>query len=276
MASVIAATPQPIRMARSGMRADLSQPINRGCVSFVPLWYSGPTYANDLMGLNNKLTGLPGPEIRNSPTFEPSPLGTVFTSAIGYLRIRSNSLYSLNHGPVTFACWIKPNATSGDVIQSFWGGSNATRNLRLISNLGALDFQRFDDAGVSYASSVASSIDTAQWQLVAGTFDGTNLIAYHNNKAGAPTAVSGSKSSTYDYGIGGQRVYNTVQQTFNGQMALARVWGRVLSPSEIHLLYTQPWIGLEPLSPFTFYYSADAVASAARAFRRNRVRRITY
>jgi four helix bundle protein len=145
--------------------------------------------------------------------------------------------------PVTISAWIKPRTEgANNICRIVDRGVTSAGPLFGCTSFGGFRFQATGSANIQ-VSSATNILLFNQWQHVAMTWDGsTNASGVHLYQNGEETAYSvqtnGSSltnNSATSFAIGGS--VTTAARTFDGAIDEVRVYNRVLSSSEIKLLY---------------------------------------
>ena len=261
--ATIAKTKQPVRMPRFGHRVDKTDPILRGCVGWWPLNDGAGTKAVDISGKSKHLTAV------GNATFTTTAKGTA-GDYDGTGDHHQNTSFIVNAFPWTLSAW------------GYYSGSGTSRDTLLGLGCSSSDvpycYIFFDNTTGTAAGStrcsaagypfqvVSTSITTGSWyhlvwvqtSQTSGEFfvNGTSVGTDSTNLNSAPTPALNQVST-------GALDRTTVINEMLGQVQNARVYNRALSPTEVSRLYSKPWAGLEPLSPFSFFSVPTAGAPLA-------------
>jgi len=98
----------------------------------------------------------------------------------------------------------------------------------------------------SWRAGPYTSINTAQWYVAVGTYDGATIRMYLDGvEVGTPVNYSGSAGAGGDPLALGRRWKNTgADRYFQGDLEYVRIYSRALLPAEIVALYQNPYAGL--------------------------------
>lgn len=164
-----------------------------------------------------------------------------FDGANSYMEISDNPALRMN-GSGTITAWINPRG---------YGGSNYGRIVDKSTSTGAANGYHFFfttsnylvfnvNAGSQTASST-NSVTLNQWNFVAVTFSSAGRTIYVN---GVDVTSSGGSVTTLPPNIAGVVAIGNragaTDRTFNGTIDDVHFYNRVLSPTEIELLYKNP------------------------------------
>jgi len=260
----IAKTKQPVRMPRFGHRVDKTDPIMRGCVGWWPLNDGAGAKAVDLSTSGNDLT------VSGTVNWSSTTTGTAADFIGTATSDFANTLPSISieaADDVSYSVWINPDSateqgyligTIGSPITGsgvYWGNVGSVRNVALTNGTTV----------TGYLVNIADIDYMGSWVHVVVTKVGSSgLVTVYINGASA-----GTVTPSYAYTDGGDlRIGNRLSGTsdgtrFDGQIQNARIYKRVLTADEVSRLYTEPWAGLEPPSPFSFFSVPTAGAPLA-------------
>ena len=249
----IAKTKQPVRMPRFGHRVDKTDPILRGCVGWWPLNDGAGTKAKDISAYSNDFTNTGG------VTWGATDKGTAadFNGTSG-TYIRGGTSLLASPSAITVSAWAKLdtyNSSTGHGIVSRWGSGSSGNQFLLyypaFSN-GPRFFVTNSSTNYIAQSSTSSTGFTGRYVHFVGTWDGTDVKLYIDGTEDATTTGPASvNSGNSDYIEIGNYVVNSF--CMDGQIQNVRVYDRALTATEVSRLYTEPWAGLKPLSPFSFF-----------------------
>ena len=209
-------------------------PIDYGDTSLVGYWPfnegTGLT-AYDASGHGNN-----GALSASPPAWITGKLGGAlsFNGSNNYVSYASSS--GNVYGPITVAAWVyvNPNSTYQFVIQR--GTSGANVNCQYSLYVVTTNVLRFSiDAGANeYPAN--SSVLTAGWYYVVGTWTGSGPAAIYINgvNAGNSASVSGTQNSISNFIMGNS---GGGGYPFNGYLDDVRVYNRALSAAEIQAIY---------------------------------------
>jgi hypothetical protein len=175
----------------------------------------------------------------NGPTYTGTTFGTiVFDGIDDYINIPSFT--NQPSTGITCEAWIKPTKGSVGTGTQRGGVISATSNMYL----GIIDST---DGGTTFSLHWANNTDNGSqrpyswngqipnnvWTHIAGTWDGSTSIAYVNGNEVWRAAQTGTiPASTYVLGTYGGSLTDGVHN-FKGEIALARIYNRALTQSEI-------------------------------------------
>lgn len=137
---------------------------------------------------------------------------------------------------VTFAAWIYRTSAP-----SYWAGVisnkvNLTDGISLLINPSSKIFWQYDSTSGVYAIDGGATLATGVWYYIVGVYDNVGLKTYLNgvlndsaNDAGKSIASNGSMNIN----IGAQEYLGSPASYFPGRIAIAQIYNRALSPSEI-------------------------------------------
>ena len=189
---------------------------------------SGTTW-RDMSG--NNITG----SLINSPTFNTSNGGNFGFVADDYIVMEENS--ALNTQTPSVEVWIKTNATTQD---GFWfeKGNVNTQYSLFQEGTNIVWRQDISQEGtniVSQYTTAATYITTSNWAQVIGTYTSGDRRTYINGilrTSDAQTGVVATNTNGMSIGVYGG--FNGGRGYFyNGNLAIVRVYNRVLLASEV-------------------------------------------
>lgn len=260
---------------RSGWRVDRGHSILNGCVGWWPLWDVAGSQAVDLLGrysmtLNgtfNHVDELVGKGINKTAT------------SADYFESQNNPT-ELSVDVIdgfSVVTWVKPSDLSGGdtfsasnprfIVVKANDGIIAETNywLRLLG--GKIDFGYRNAADTAYVGKRSDSavVIENQSQMVAAVHTGSDVRLYLNgveisSSVSSGTITDSSYQNTGPLRLGQQSTTGNIRG-FDGALFQTRIFKRALSDSEIKQLYEQPWLGLEPIVPATFYTAGAAPSS---------------
>jgi len=272
--SVIASSPQIVRMPRGGMRADFTHPILNKCVGWWPLTDGAGGTLVDISGNGRDAT------LNGTNSWVADSLGTAnrFDNSSSSGNNATTAQHQIDLSNYTVAFWVN-NEDAGLTAQKYGAGVCLTDG---VSGTTSSDvdvyfrsnsttqwpqlFHNRNNGGTfdSYAlseSNKASQRDV--WKFWTITFDGTKARVYRDSSLVGTSSTLAAPIST----TGKHIAINGVQTSTTGitcSMQNIRLYSRALSADEITLLYERPWSGLEALSPFAFYTTGAPTAGASR------------
>ena len=233
-------------MPRFGHRVDKTNPIMRGCVGWWPLNDGAGSKAVDLSGNGNDAvvtTGL--------PTWGTTEKGVALS---GGNPLEAPAFPVTNVDAFSIVAWIDSNGSNGNWLGS-WSSEQPINAVLIRKNLlEALvrNAANTSDDTIALSTSL-SSIGTGLVQ-VALVVDSGNAKLYANGELNQEDAsfMAGPyiSASATEFGFGNARVTSFPA---GSNIQNVRVYDRALSATEVSRLYTEPWAGLEPLSPFSFF-----------------------
>lgn len=182
---------------------------------------SGTTW-RDIGG--NNITG----SLINSPTFNTSNGGSFGFIADDYVIMEENS--ALNTQTPSVEVWIRTNATNQS---GFWFEKGQVNTQYSLFQEGTNIVWRQSDR--SQYTNTATYITTANWAQVVGTYTSGDRKTYINGVVVTSDTQTGAVGvNTNGMSIGVYGGFNGVRGYFyNGNIAIVRVYNRVLSPVEI-------------------------------------------
>ena len=269
--ATIAKTRQLVRMPRFGHRVDKTDPILHGCVGWWPLNDGAGSKAKDLSGYGNDGTQSGGV----SWTADDKGVSASFDGVDDRFDLTSIGSMDFSSSDFTVSLWIYVDSisdpeylwvkqTSGNSFSCIFWVVTATR-LQLI--------HQGSTRGCTTDYAIAPSLVGGWNHLVASVSSPSSLLAsnhavYLNGELLTPNAsVNGAGTITESSGtlsLAG-RISDNLRQ-LSGDYQNVRVYDRALSASEVSRLYTEPWAGLEPLSPFAFYTTGAPPSAGASRF----------
>ena len=144
---------------------------------------------------------------------------------------------------ITFSVWIYPftyNSYAGILTTNKVGTGVATLGGIRLGNVPATgQYFMYVTKGTAISSITTSGATINNWSHIVGTWDGTtgtnNLKLYHNgNYKTQNSGITGSWVTSDVFYMGYDRYSNTY---FNGIIAEIRIYNKVLTPTEIEILY---------------------------------------
>lgn len=182
---------------------------------------SGTTW-NDLSG--NNITG----SLINGPTFNTSNGGNFGFVTDDYVVMEENS--SLNTQTPSVEVWIKTNATTQN---GFWFEKGTVNSQYSLFQEGSTIVWR--QSNRSQYTNTATYITTTNWAQVAGTYTSGDRKTYINGVAvTSDTEVGAVSTNTNGMSIGVYGGFNGARgYYYNGNIAIVRVYNKVLTSSEI-------------------------------------------
>ena len=182
---------------------------------------SGTTW-RDMSG--NNITG----SLTNSPTFNTSNGGNFGFVTDDYVIMEENS--ALNTQTPSVEVWIKTNATNQN---GFWfeKGQVNTQYSLFQENTSIV----WRQASLSQYTTTATYINTTEWAQVVGTYTSGDRKTYINGVLRTSDTQTGTiNTNTNGMSIGVYGGFNGGRgYYYNGNIAIVRVYNRVLTASEI-------------------------------------------
>ena len=185
---------------------------------------TGTTWT-DLSGNGNNLI------LTNSPTWNSS--GYFSTGSTGYFTGSGNSSIPTGNSNYTMIVWARQNSSWGSArgIISIGGYfiTNQSNALRTGSNTNVGNFIHYWWTNDLTVSNNNAGLSVGTWFMVTAQFDGTNRRVWANTtNVGSDTPVGNNVTSTTI------QVGKTVgTEYFQGDIAIAQIYNRALTPSEI-------------------------------------------
>lgn len=264
--ATIAKTKQPVRMPRCGHRVDRTDPILRGCVGWWALNDGAGTKATDLSTGGNNGT------LVSAAAWVASTKGTaVELDATGeYVDTNLSGAYDIRSQELSISGWVKCGALAHTQrIVSARGGTTGSGSEYPL-DLWALTTGKCRVVAYDGTSSISAdsttTIGDGQWHYICGVADATNLNIYVDGVWENQVSISGLSSSSAganDFYIGQTQNATDSTRQLLGESQNFRIYNRALTATEVSRLYNEPWAGLEPLSPFSFFSVPTAGAPLA-------------
>jgi len=249
----IAKTKQPVRMPRFGHRVDKTDPILRGCVGWWPLNDGAGTKAVDLSANGNDGT------LSGSVTWDVGEKGTEANFAGGQIGLGTGTsglgLSSTDTATVSF--WLKRTTIGASILGTAFGNpdSGGSSDIALMPTKGEFGTYNWFDIAKNVTQRRITGVPYTNYEYnhFAVIFNGTNASLYVDGSlyTTITTLPSGNFSATHgNLEIGGSSLGSL---DIKGDIQNVRVYNRALTATEVSRLYNEPWAGLEPLSPFSFF-----------------------
>jgi len=264
----IAKTKQPVRMPRFGHRVDKTDPILRGCVGWWPLNDGAGRKAKDIVGTND-LSGSGGYGWSNQS------IGTVAASDGVDAKFSGSSLGQIEDFTISFWGYYDGTNNLSDFASNrvlgiagaypgfVFGSSGNSAPIRFFVDDGSGNSATLEGAKVSYLPNDTWLNFCGTWdqssQSIKIYIDGVDLTTSFSLSATGSTI--GVFTSSDNFTVAGRP--GTTTRSLGGNMQNLRFYNRALSATEVSRLYTEPWAGLEPLSPFSFFSVPTAGAPLA-------------
>lgn len=174
-------------------------------------------------------------ELVNSPTFNSSNLGYFQFVTDDYIRIPNNT--SLDTQTPSVEVWIKTNALYQN---GFWFEKGTVNTQYSLFQEGTNIQWRQNIGGIkTQSTSTATFLNTTSWYQIVGTFTSGDRRTYINTlltksdtQSGTININNGGMSIGVYGGYSGSRSYY-----YNGNLAICRVYNKVLTPEEIKQNY---------------------------------------
>jgi len=234
-------------MPRFGHRVDKTDPILRGCVGWWPLNDGAGTKATDLSTGGNDGT------LVGSVTWESGERGYASEHLSASGTYISTGYSSTGQSAITVSAWVRNDgyatgSTFGKIVCQGHGGNFDTymdqnNNVELA----------FLVNGKNVLANNADIPAIGTWFHACfvweqSVYQGVYVNGVESNTTTADTSVIGAV--THNLFIGGT---SASPRPWYGGIQNVRVYDRALSAAEVSRLYSEPWAGLEPLSPFSFF-----------------------
>ena len=197
-----------------------------------PASYSGSgTTWTDLSGNNNDAT-------MTNPVWTDTNSGSfTFNGTASSYGVVADSA-SMNPTSITWETWVQ--ITSGPVSNYSWVVRNGWAGAPWFFGYNASNYWTLgiNDDSATY-NQTQTSVVTAGWYQVVGTYDGSEIILYVNSApAGTPVAFAGGNITGYGSPtiINGGSTSTTPppnEQFWNGDIAVLRMYDRALSGAEV-------------------------------------------
>jgi hypothetical protein len=152
--------------------------------------------------------------------------------------------------PFSFSAWIKPDlasttAKSAHVLR----GDNTNFYIKWDSDFGPAETLGFFSTTGSNVQTSLGTVTPGQWHHIVGTYDGTTLRAYNNG-----VEVNTRTTSLIPRSAGQSTL---IGNNFEGDVDDVRVYNRVLSATEIGLLYSDPSNCIAPDTGLVGHWGLD-------------------
>ncbi len=163
----------------------------------------------------------------------------------------SDARFPMGQAARSMACWFKVDS-SGSGFRNILEYGTRTFNQWWAFILDGSHILIVTLFGYDVSSTVA--VNDNRWHFTAATFDGNTITFYLDNRTPITNVAGGSVATVANlFRIG---------STFPGWVNNARIWNRVLSPSEVRALRDAPFLGMSVSNP-----SIEAMLSAQIARR---------
>ena len=242
----IAKTKQPVRMPRFGHRVDKTDPILRGCVGWWPLNDGAGNIAVDVINGNDAtssgVTGWSDTKLGKTCDFD--------TTSRLETGVDTTELGIAGNDTAAISAWVK-QSSGGSITQNIIadlgsGGASPNFGLYIFPTLPGVDIWR-NEANIR----INTGAVYGDWVHLVANYT-PSATGINVNGAFVNSFASSGAFASYanDIRIGDQVAGN---RNFNGLLQNIRIWNRDLSATEVSRLYSEPWAGLKPLSPFSFF-----------------------
>lgn len=173
---------------------------------------------------------------------------------------------------ITMSCWCKPASFAATGAPMYLGASssNVEFNFFNINTTPRLQGVRRTAADGEKGSGTVTGVVLNAWNHCASIADFSNSIAYLNGLSGtANTDTLTTPGTAWNVTTVGRLDRSSATQHFNGAIADARIYNRILPQSEIMLQVHDPWDLYYELGQRTYIFPAHfppiaAVAAAAQ------------
>ena len=243
----IAKTKQPVRMPRFGHRVDKTDPILRGCVGWWPLNDGAGSKAADLSVGGNSGT------LVGNVTWESGERGYASEHPSADATYISTGYSAVGESAITVSAWIRNDGSAaGNSFGKIVSQGHAT-NFDSYMNKSANETLSFDINATIVTANNADIPAIGTWFHVCfvweqSVYQGVYINGVESNTTTADTSVIGAVN--HNLFIGGT---SAATRPWDGGIQNVRVYNRALTATEVSRLYSEPWAGLEPLSPFSFF-----------------------
>jgi len=231
----------------ASITVDTTASINSGLVGFWPLTNQSGTTTSDLSTGGNDGT------LVGSITWEKGGKGYASEHPSAASTYISTGYSSTGQSAITVSAWIRNDgyatgSTFGKIVCQGHGGNfdtymDQTNNVELA----------FLVNGTNVLANNADIPAIGTWFHACfvweqSVYQGVYVNGVESNTTTADTSVIGAV--THNLFIGGT---SASPRPWYGGIQNVRVYDRALSAAEVSRLYSEPWAGLEPLSPFSFF-----------------------
>jgi len=150
-------------------------------------------------------------------------------------------------GDYTISAWINVDAAASGTLYIYVNGGSDYREA-LYVNASVLGLDSYPATGTA-TTGTFSTFGQGWKHVLVTSSSGTITLYGGGSQVGTGTAETYTGATPTTYYIG----YRRNGSEFNGNIQNFRIYNRALSASEVSRLYSEPWAGLEPLSPFSFF-----------------------
>ena len=191
-------------------------------------YVSGSTTWFDKSGFANNGT------LVNGPTFSSANGGSIVFDGVDD-RVNNTNLLAFGNNPRTMELWLKGTGTNQIPFSFGYGGGANTAFALNIASTTTINIYGQTDPRDENNISVSVNFANGAWHQVVVTWNGadpgTLLIYGDGNQVGTRTRSAGQFYSTLaGYYVAG---WSDSNRFYNGQIAVARIYNRALSASEI-------------------------------------------
>lgn len=209
-------------VAQSIVASGLVLNLDAGNTSSYP--GTGTTWT-DLTGLGNNLT------LINSPTWNSA--GYFSTGTTGYFTGAGSASIPTGNSSYTLIVWARQNSSWGSArglisIGGFWS-VNQSNALRTASNTSVGNFEHYWWGNDMTVSNNNANLLVGTWFMVTAQYDGTTRKVWANTTNVASDTPVGHNVASSTVQVG--KTYST--EYFQGDIAIAQIYNRALSSSEI-------------------------------------------
>lgn len=164
-------------------------------------------------------------------------IGAGFNGTSSDIIFSSNNLDIANAW--TFSFWLKAVSFTGNPRIVFMdNGSTANDIVLVVSSGGVLSANVFDSSAVLFKDLLGTaSMSTGTFYFKTITWDGTNLLFYHNASLDATTGTNDPGTMTSTARVMRFSGTNTNTAMYSGALDEVGLWSRALSASEVSQLY---------------------------------------
>ena len=248
---------QILYIPRIGQRASFNHPINRGLLGWWPL-DEGST--SSVRNIANETRGKYNGVLDSGVSWEQTSLGNA-----SYFDGSKNEITLSNFSPdnigltgtknFTSCAWFKYiNESSLNSNGYIFTNANAgTISWRVIKTSGNMDFFLNYFGSPAYNANLSLGLTEQVWYFGCMTYDGEYVRFYIDGikvlEDSYTQTLNARTSSIFQVGGTGDST-----RPFAGNIQNMRFFNRTLYQNEITELYTNPWVGLQPLTTSTRYF----------------------
>ena len=234
MSSIYIPSFSEISAVARGRGADSQAPgLWRGLVGAWPLQEVGGLTAFDVSGYRNNGT-LTSMDAATDHVVTPMGRALDFYGSKDFPGVVTARDPTANGPPITVATWgnIRTNVTYAGIADTKTSYDGAGWVIWVINNNLRVRIEEW----VSGSGALIGTHTLGQWFHVGFTYDNATIRPYFNGKAAAPEAAAAATVPNSVMQIGRSYAY-----CLDCQVANLGIWNRILLPSEILRLYTDPW-----------------------------------